>query len=59
MAAGSGRDAEVMVTAEVVDGEGAPSRCREADGEGSADSRRGRHVEADITAAAAHTEERE
>ena len=58
MVAGCGRDAELTVAAEGVDGEGARSRRREAGGEGSADSRRGRHGEAALTVAAACAEKR-
>ena len=58
MVAGSGRDAELTVAAEGVDGEGAPSWRREAGGEGSVDSRRGRHGEAALMAAAACAEKR-
>ena len=58
MVAGSGRDAELTIAAEGVDGDGAPSRRCEAGGQGSAYGSRDGHGEAELTAAAARTKER-
>ena len=58
MATGSGRDAELTVAVEGVDGERVSSWRREVGGEGSADGGRGGHGEVELTVAAARAEER-